>query len=365
MDSSNHRHLILGAATWLLFGACGEPASGDPTGADEGSSTGDATSTMTTTTPEPTTTSAPSTTDTPTGEDSTDDGDDTTGEPVDYDVVPLRVNAFNVPTVGTYYACFEFTFTLDQLGHIVGFRPFIDDMQHVHHYVLSKLDGPSGQGDGYSCFDLSGEMIYTWAPGGEGWDLPEEAGFLIGDGPEGAVTLRLQVHYNNPNGDVGATDSSGLDLHVSRTLRPNNAGSMVFGDIDSIEIPAATPDHNHIATCSANATTNLLAEPMNIFGTAMHAHELGRVLWTEVWRDGSMLYELNRDDPYLFDSQHMKLVDQVINPGDEVQTHCIYDSSDRTQTTYGGPGTADEMCWNVVAYWPRVPNPVDLCGTGS
>jgi hypothetical protein len=61
----------------------------------------------------------------------------------------------------------------------------------------------------------------------------------------------------------------------------------------------------------------------------------------------------------------MKRVDEIINPGDEVQTHCIFDSSDRTETTIGGPGTLNEMCWNVVNYWPRVAQPVDLCGTGS
>jgi len=301
------------------------------------------------------------------GAGSSDGGSDggSTGGNDDVQVVPLRVDAFNVPTIETYYACFEFSFTLDQLGHIVGFAPQIDDAKHVHHFVLSKLDGPTGQSPGYSCFDLAGEMIYTWAPGGQTWELPPEAGFLIGDGEGGSVTLRLQVHYNNIGGDEGAVDSSGLDLQVARTLRPNNAGTMVFGDIDGIAIPPAMSAYEHVATCSGNATSTLLQEPMHVFGTAMHAHELGRVLWSEVWRDGAMAFELNRDDPYLFSAQHMNPVDLVIEPGDEVQTHCIYDSTDRTETTVGGPGTQDEMCWNVVTYWPRLANPVDTCGTGN
>jgi Copper type II ascorbate-dependent monooxygenase, C-terminal domain len=32
--------------------------------------------------------------------------------------------------------------------------------------------------------------------------------------------------------------------------------------------------------------------------------------------------------------------------------------------TIGGPGTENEMCWNLVTYWPRVPQPIDLCGEG-
>lgn len=291
--------------------------------------------------------------------------DSTTGTPEDVVVVPLRVDAFAVPPLDTYYACFEFTFQLDQMGHMVGFVPVIDDVAHVHHYVLSKLDEPSGQPDGYSCFDLNGEMIYTWAPGGQQVDLPPEAGFLIGDAPGGDVTLRLQVHYNNPAGDAGSTDSSGVDLLVSKTLRPNNAGTMVFGDIENIEIPPAMPAYKHLSTCSGSATTGLLAETMHVFGTSMHAHNIGSVLWSEVHRDGALLYEMNRDEPFLFGSQNMKLVDMLVEPGDEVQTHCIYDSSELTETTIGGPGTTNEMCWNVVTYWPRVPQPVDLCGTGS
>ena len=196
------------------------------------------------------------------GAGSSDGGSDggSTGGNDDVQVVPLRVDAFNVPTIETYYACFEFSFTLDQLGHIVGFAPQIDDAKHVHHFVLSKLDGPTGQSPGYSCFDLAGEMIYTWAPGGQTWELPPEAGFLIGDGEGGSVTLRLQVHYNNIGGDEGAVDSSGLDLQVARTLRPNNAGTMVFGDIDGIAIPPAMSAYEHVATCSGNATSTLLHE---------------------------------------------------------------------------------------------------------
>jgi len=295
-----------------------------------------------------------------------DSGGTETGT-IDEDIVtvPLRIEGFNVPTVETYYGCWEFSFQLDQIGHIVGFSPKIDNAAYVHHFVLTKVAQPSGQTNGYSCFDLSGEMVWTWAPGGGDWMLPPEAGFRIGDAPGGQVTFRLQVHYNNPLQTGGEIDSSGLDLLVSNTLRPNDAGTMVFGDIFGIEIPPGMSDHEHIATCSSSATSSLLSEPMHIFGTAMHAHNIGKILWSDVYRGGEFAYELNRDDPYLFDSQHMNAVDHVIEPGDEIRTHCIYDSTERTGTTLGGPGTLDEMCWNVVTYWPRVANPIDECSSGS
>ena len=296
-------------------------------------------------------------------DDSADDSAADTGVDEDVDIVELRVESFNVPNVETYYACFEFSFQLDQLGHIVEFTPKIDNTAHVHHFVLTRIEQPTGGTNGYSCLDLSGEMIWTWAPGGEGWKLPPEAGFLVGDAPGGNVTFRLQVHYNNPLGVTGQTDSSGLDLHVARTLREHNAGTMVFGDIQGIEIPPGMPAYEHVATCSSSATSAILSEPMHVFGTAMHAHDIGSVLWSDVLRGGDIAYELNRDEPYLFNSQHMNPVDLVIEPGDEVKTHCIYDSTERSGTTLGGPGTADEMCWNVVTYWPRVENPLDVCSS--
>lgn len=298
-----------------------------------------------------------------TADDAADDAGSDTGVDEDAVVVPLRIDGFNVPTVETYYGCFEFSFQLDQLGHIIQFVPQIDNAPFVHHFVLTRLDAPSGQTNGYSCFDLTGEMVWTWAPGAEAWALPPEAGFLIGDAPGGAVNFRLQVHYNNPLLTAGETDSSGLDLYVSKTLRPNRAGTMVFGDIQGIVIPPGMPAYEHIATCRSEATASFLTESMNVFGTAMHAHNIGSVLWSDVNRGGQFMYELNRDDPYLFGSQHMNPVDLVIEPGDEVVTHCVYDSSERTTPTLGGPGTTDEMCWNVVTYWPRVANPLDECSS--
>lgn len=351
-------------AALALALACGDgggDGQGTTTNEDEDSS-GEPTSAATTDDPSTTgaltTTTAASTDDSGSGSESGDTAPD------DAEPVPLRIDAYPVPTAETTYSCFEFTFTLDQLGHVVGFVPKVDDVAHVHHYVLSKLEEPSGFGDGYQCFDLAGEMVWTWAPGGADWWLPPDAGFLVGDGPGGQVTFRLQVHYNNPLGDQGAIDNSGLDLYVTKNLRPHAAGTMVFGDILGINIPPGEPAYEHVATCTGQQTSQILAEPMNVFGTAMHAHNIGSVLWSEVWRDGAMAYELNRDDPYLFGSQHMNAVDLVIQPGDEVQTHCIYDSTDRTETTVGGPGTMNEMCWNIVTYWPRVPNPIDICGEG-
>jgi hypothetical protein len=283
----------------------------------------------------------------------------------DVRTVELRVKDFNVPTVETSYSCFEFTFDVDKLAHIVGFEAEIDNAAHVHHYVLTKLDAPTGNTNGYSCFDVAGDFVWSWAPGQDEFWMPEEAGFLIGDEPGGRVTFRLQIHYNNPLSVAGEVDSSGVNLYVTDTLRANNAGTLVFADVLGFSIPPGEPAYEHIMRCRSQATAAFMDGPIRVFGTSMHAHEIGSVLYTEQWRDGEFVREVNRDEPFLFDSQHMKFVDFEIEPGDEIINHCVYDSTERTTTTQAGPGTRDEMCWNSMVYYPKVSSGVSFCTSSS
>jgi hypothetical protein len=356
-----------------LFAACG----GDEDGDDEGMNvdTEQATSASTGTSPTSTAsgsasaTTASTTSDTE-GDDATttDDpsesaGSGSTGIPDDWDVWELRIEDHPVPTQETAYQCFEFSATLDQLAHIVGFNAVIDNAAHVHHYVVTQIDQPTGQPQGYSCFDLSGDLIWAWAPGADLYTYPEEAGILVGDQAEGRVTLRIQVHYNNPLGTAGQVDSSGLDVYMTPNLREFNAGTAVFADVAGISIPPGDPAFEWIAECSSGETNAMLSGPITVFGSSMHAHDIGSVLWTEVFRDGEFLLELNRDDPFDFANQTYKPIDNVVlQPGDALINHCIYDSSDREQTTNGGPATSDEMCWNTIVFYPRENANFDYCG---
>jgi hypothetical protein len=355
-------HLPLLCVT--LSVSCGDDGSGetDPTGAgtsaatvgDSGGATAGSASVDDSGTGDPTSD--------PTGPETGDDSG-TTGAPVDYDVLPLRINAHSVATAETDYVCFEFPLSVDSLAHVVGFNPVIDNAAYVHHYVVTLLDQPTGQPDGYDCFDLSGDLIWAWAPGQGEYMYPQEAGLLVGDQPGGQFTIRIQVHYNNPLGTSGEVDSSGLDLYVTQDLRPNNAGTAVFADVGGIMIPAGDPAYEHVADCTSQETSAMLNGPITVFGSSMHAHEVGSVLWTDVERDGQFLLELNRDDPYDFNSQTYKPIDSVvIEPGDALRNHCIYDASGSATPISGGPGTGDEMCWNTVLYYPRENANFDYCG---
>ncbi len=48
----------------------------------------------------------------------------------------------------------------------------------------------------------------------------------------------------------------------------------------------------------------------------------------------------------------------VVRPGDELVTHCVFDSSQRDVPTLGGHGSDDEMSLNHLFHWPAVPFPL-------
>jgi hypothetical protein len=266
----------------------------------------------------------------------------------------IRMPDFSPPSIfPTYYSCYAQTIEVPADIHIVGFEPKVTDI-HVHHYVVQILDTPTTDDPLDLCVeDPWDDMIWGWAPGGENLYLPPEAGFRAGQ--NGTVTVRFQVHYDNPL-TQSFTDSGGFDILYTDQLRPNDAGIATFGDIGSIYIPANEPAHEHVASCPGNFTSNNFGGPLNVIATWLHAHDIGSVLWGEVVpAGGGVPYELGREDPYYFDNQTFKLVapNTVLMPGDEIQTHCIYDNTGNPEPVLGGAETQDEMCVNFVLYYPK------------
>jgi hypothetical protein len=75
-------------------------------------------------------------------------------------------------------------------------------------------------------------------------------------------------------------------------------------------------------------------------------------------RAGEVVGELGRNDPYDFGVQYVEPLDAAVRPGDELVTHCVFDSSERDVPTLGGDGSDDEMCLNYLFHWPAVPLPL-------
>lgn len=297
---------------------------------------------------------------TSTGEASTESGsaegtageEDTAVDP-DEGVWEIRMPDFSPGAFyATYYACYSQTFTVEEGVHLTGFVPRVTD-PHVHHYVVQVLDTPREDDPAMPCFEEPWDnMIWGWAPGGEELHLPEHVGFPAG--ANGTVTIRFQVHYDNPLNDK-FTDSGGFDVLWTKNKREFDAGIGTFGDITNISIPANEAAHLHTADCSSNFSEAFFPDEMHVIGSWLHAHELGSVLWGEVIPgDGSPPFELGREDPYRFDYQTFRPIDDVIlKPGDQINTHCVFDNSGNDDPVYGGTTTQEEMCVNFLMYYPR------------
>jgi hypothetical protein len=260
----------------------------------------------------------------------------------------LRLDDFALPTDATTYACRRFELPVDGPRDVVAFTPLIEDWQHVHHMILYRVDAVVD--DGELCYPspLDPWVVWGWAPGGLPLELPQDVGIAIDPDHDRFV---LQVHYDNPLGDEGVVDASGVELQLDE---PRSIRASVFGlgTVETLAIPAGVADYPVRATCSAETTNALLPEPVHVFGSWLHGHEIASALWTEHWRDGVMLGELDRADPYDFGDQRFMPVDAVVQPGDELVTHCRFDSTARTEPTLGGPSSQDEMCLDFLLYWP-------------
>ena len=101
-------------------------------------------------------------------------------------------------------------------------------------------------------------------------------------------------------------------------------------------------------------------DEMDVFSSFLHAHEIGVAIESEVFRGGQSLGMIARQDPYVFDNQWFQPTDLTLQPGDELETRCTYDSTDRVEPTPGGVASSEEMCINFMMYFPWIP--AETCG---
>lgn len=74
--------------------------------------------------------------------------------------------------------------------------------------------------------------------------------------------------------------------------------------------------------------------------------------------DRDYVHDLGCDTRYDFDLQEARPLPeyQTLYPTDKLVTHCVYDSSERSQITFGGDETENEMCIGFYLYYPKMDN---------
>ncbi|CAM9660109.1 unnamed protein product, partial [Ectocarpus sp. 13 AM-2016] len=306
---------------------------------------------------------------------------------------------FSIPTVRTWYenTCIPAS-ELPKLDeyHAIGFEGVLQDdtAEFVHHLVLTGFYGPPDCGN--ACFEWMDEIfgddgssysssdmtnitlpwfcndvedaadIFIWAPGMHSLDLPADVGFLFGNESGGLNSLRVQVHYDNPDGVSGKNDSSGVRVYYTEELRPMNMGLVKLGDPQGALHPQPLPDGKSVYSfgCPGTCTeTYFEEEEVTVFSHLLHMHENGQRISTQQYRndgDGNEVLIHTAEVEYFSFLQagvHVVTVNDstTIKKGDVFTTACSYDTS---YSSVGSPnvtwglGSENEMCIDFVFYYP-------------
>jgi hypothetical protein len=265
--------------------------------------------------------------------------------------------AFAVPEVGAddLYMCFSFHSPFPIGAQGTAWAPIIDDERVVHHIVLYSTDLPTADEGVYPCSgiltQLTHQFVAIWAPGGENFVMPQEAGLDLSAG-----SYVMEIHYNNSAHHQDVVDRSGMAMCTTDEPREHKAGSLTLGTY-GIFLPPGVENFPAIGRCGAERTA-LWPEEVHVAFSAPHMHKLGRKFKTTATRldvAGGGLVEHTLVDVPLFDFNQHKGYTQdppfVMKRGDEVHTTCVYDNPNPYPVVFG-EGTQDEMCLNFMLVYP-------------
>ena len=270
------------------------------------------------------------------------------------------------------YRCFvipwpeEYTTT----QYVSGFRAVPGQADIVHHVIAFyaspsqadqyyQLDADEA-GPGYTCFGGPGGPSQTWiggwAPGSEGFDMPDNTGMPV----EPGSLIILQVHYNTLF-DKGIPDVTGVQFKVDASVdkevwtQPWANPSWLSGGMN---IPANEKDTMH--AWQFDMTWVADQQPFIIHSAGLHMHNLGTRAHTSIKRSGGDEECLVQIDDWDFKWQGGYGFETPVrfNPGDQLYLECHWDNTPENQVIVDGvpktpqnvnwgDGSTDEMCLGV------------------
>ena len=244
------------------------------------------------------------------------------------------------------YVCYGFDTNAAQRRHVIAGAPRIDNAAVVHHVLLYQADAtvsstptPCGAGGG-----AGWRLVTGWAPGGKNFVLPPEAGFAE---EAGTTHWAVQIHYNNAGGLKDQVDQTGYDLCTTDKLRPNDADILATGTVN-INIP---PRSTQTTTC--NLTVPAQFGNIKVISSWAHMHKLGRAQYAKRVRGGAETTILDAPTYDFNVGAGAQDVAVDIAAGDTIRTMCKWQNTSDGSVKFG-EGTADEMCFAFLTYYPKI-----------
>jgi len=175
-------------------------------------------------------------------------------------------------------------------------------------------------------------------------------------GVNGSMYATIQVHYTNPNGVSGELDSSGIRVYYDTVATTYLGGVLALGDeyLQASPLPANTASI-HLELSCPNECTRLLSKPLTVFGSFLHMHGHGRMAYSTITSVATgVTSTINRIEFYDFEFQQITPVNVQVNPGDRLNTHCIYSTLGNSSDVTFGVSTDQEMCIEFQYYYPKI-----------
>ncbi|KAL9180016.1 hypothetical protein ACHAXT_007986 [Thalassiosira profunda] len=278
----------------------------------------------------------------------------------------VREDQFEIPQKETHYQ--EVCKTVTELGidipegqegiTMVGVVPIIPEetRKFIHHFTVYL------QSDCTSMSNfLTRSMLYAWAPGDEGWALPDDVGFPMFS-EAGNQAIFIQTHYDNPDLVPGMKDSSGLRFFYTNEERAQEAALMEIGD-PWLSLGGETVGDGlskYSFTCPGACSSFFLGTErsgsgVTILGENLHMHQTGVRMTNEVIR-GEEVVHTAVSEVYDFEQQggfHVPQEPYQFLPGDSWRTTCYYEDG-----TKFGLASSEEMCIAFILYYPRAKHPL-------
>merc|ERR1719498_211698 len=120
-------------------------------------------------------------------------------------------------------------------------------------------------------------------------------------------------------------------------------------------------------TCHGNETSKWPIESITVFGSILHMHATGDMMYTEILKaDGTPRKKVNSVQYFDFDHQDPTLITPYqVHRGDTLKTRCYYNNPGTQVPLVFGLGSEQEMCIDFLYYYPYNAGIKDHCTFGN
>lgn len=219
--------------------------------------------------------------------------------------------------------------------------------------LMQSLDDASPDQPGWDCYGAAGNGVLvqgtpvTWAPGGGAFNFPEGTGIRLDPGHR----LVLQMHYNLAAGD--GADQTELRLSMADTVEREAVNALddrflrTLFNGTAVEIPPGEASFVWRWQAPIREWDSRISEwgEVELLGMLPHMHGLGRRMQVTIHRGDTEQCGLYVDR-WDFDWQQAFMYEEpiLVQPSDQLEIVCDWDSSLEDGPTTPGLGTNNEMC---------------------